>query len=85
VVVPTWTDTADWALVGDPAVYPAIYLIWLRGRRTPELFSAEDERAGAFFTNDTLRYKVRMFGHRFDAIYDAAPVADFRPLHKSNV
>jgi hypothetical protein len=85
VVVPTWTDTADWALVGDPAVYPAIYLIWLRGRRTPELFSAEDERAGAFFSNDTLRYKVRMFGHRFDATYDAAPVADFRPLHKSNV
>jgi len=85
VVVPTWTDTADWALAGDPAVWPAIYLIWLRGRRTPELFSAEDERAGAFFTNDTLRYKVRMFGHRFDATYDCAPVADFRPLHKSNV
>jgi len=85
MVVPEWTDTDNWALVADPAQFPAIYLIWLRGRRTPELFSAEDERSGAMFTNDELRYKVRMFGQRFSATYDCAPVGDFRPLHKSNV
>ena len=85
VVVPEWTDINDWAAVADPAQFPAIWLTWLRGRRTPELFSASDERSGAMFTNDTLRYKVRMFGFRFSSTYDCAPVSDFRPLHKSNV
>jgi hypothetical protein len=37
------------------------------------------------FTNDELRYKARMFGARFSATYDTAPVGDFRPLFKSNV
>jgi len=85
IVVPAWTDANDWALVADPAQFPAIYLIWLRGRRTPELFSAEDERAGSMFTNDELRFKVRLFGFRFSSTYHCAPVADFRPLHKNNV
>ena len=85
VVVPHWTDADNWAAIADPAMFPAIWLIWLRGRRTPELFSADDERAGAMFTNDTLRYKARMFGARFSSTYDTAPVGDFRPLHKSNV
>jgi pyruvate/2-oxoglutarate dehydrogenase complex dihydrolipoamide acyltransferase (E2) component len=85
IVVPNWSDADNWALVADPAMFPAIYLIWLRGRRTPELFAADDERAGAMFTNDEIRYKVRMFGSRFSSTYDCAPVADFRPLHKSNV
>lgn len=85
VVVPTWTDTNNWALVADPAMWPAIYLVWLRGRRTPELFAASDERSGSMFTNDTIRYKVRMFLQRFSSTYDCAPIGDFRPLHKSNV
>jgi hypothetical protein len=85
IPVPPWTDTDNWALVGDPAQFPAIWLIWLRGRRTPELFSAEDERSGALFTNDEIRYKVRQYGFRFSATYDCAPVSDFRPLYKANV
>jgi len=85
VVVPDWTDTNNWAAVADPEVMPAIWLIWLRGRRTPEIFSAEDERAGAMFTNDELRFKVRQFGFRFSSTYDCAPVSDFRPLYKANV
>jgi hypothetical protein len=85
IVVPNWTDATDWAAVADPAQFPAIWLIWLRGRRTPELFSAEDERSGAMFTNDVMRFKVRQYGYRFSATYDCAPVSDFRPLHKSNV
>jgi hypothetical protein len=85
VVVPEWTDATDWAAVADPGQNPAIWLIWLRGRRTPELFSAEDERGGAMFTNDELRFKVRQYGFRFSSTYDCAPVSDFRPLHKSNV
>lgn len=85
VVVPHWTDTADWALVADPQEFPAIWLIFLRGRRVPELFTAGDEAGGAMFTNDTLRYKVRMLTYRFSSTYDCAPVSDWRPLHKSNV
>lgn len=85
VVVPDWTDATDWACVADPNQFPAIWLIWLRGRRTPELFTAEDEKSGSMFTNDTLLFKVRQYGFRYSSTYDCAPVADFRPLHKSNV
>lgn len=85
VIVPEWTDTTDWAQVGDPTEFPAIWNIFLRGRRVPELFSADSETQGAMFTNDTLRYKVRLLTWRFSSTYDCAPVSDFRPLHKSNV
>lgn len=85
VVVPDWSDTNNWALMGDPQMYPAIYNIFPRGQRTPQLFTADNEVAGSMFTNDTLRYKVRMLTYRFSSTYDCAPVADFRPLHKSNV
>ncbi len=85
VVVPEWTDTDNWALAADPNEFPAIWLIFLRGRTVPELFTADSETVGAMFTNDVLRYKVRMLTWRFSSTYDCAPVADFRPLHKSNV
>ena len=85
VKVPEWTDATDWALVADPNEFPAIWLIWLRGRRTPEIFSVEDEQSGAMFTNDEIRFKVRQYGFRFSDTYDCAPVSDFRPLHKSIV
>jgi len=85
IVVPSWTDANDWACVADPRRFPAIWLIWLRGRRTPELYSADNERAGAMFTNDVLRYKVRMFTYQFSSTYTCAPVSDFRPLYKANV
>jgi hypothetical protein len=84
IVVPNFTDVDDFACVADPAMFPAIWLIWLRGRRTPELFAAEDERSGAMFTNDVIRYKVRMWLTRYSSTYDCAPVGDFRPLHKTN-
>jgi len=85
IAVPEWTDATNWALVADKASFPAIYNIFLRGRQVPELFTAGDEASGAMFTNDTLRYKVRQLSYRFSSTYDCAPVADFRPLHKSNV
>jgi len=85
IKVPNWTDTNNWAFVADPAEFPAIWMIFLRGRRVPELFTADNEAAGAMFTNDTLRYKVRMLTFRYSSTYDCAPVSDFRPLHKSNV
>lgn len=85
VVVPEFTDANDWALVADPQEFPAIWLIFLRGRRVPELFTADSEVAGSMFTNDTIRYKVRLMTWRFSSTYDCAPVADFRPLHKNNV
>jgi len=85
VVVPGWTDTNNWALVADPVTFPAIWDINLRGNVAPALFTADSEAAGAMFTNDTLRYKVRMMTFRFSSTYDCLPVSDFRPLHKSNV
>ena len=84
LVVPEWTDTNNWALVADPAQFPAIYLAFVSGYRVPEIYIAGDETGGAMFTNDTLRYKVRLMSYQFSS-YDCAPVADFRPLHKSNV
>ena len=85
IPVPTFTDTNDWAAVADPAQFPAIWLIFLRGRAVPELFTADSETQGAMFTNDTLRFKVRMLTFRYSSTYDVAPVADWRGLHKSNV
>ena len=85
VPVPNWTDADNWAAVADPSLFPAIWLIFLRGRAVPELFTADSETGGAMFTNDTIRYKVRMLTFRYSSTYDCAPVSDFRPLHKSNV
>ena len=85
IVVPTWTDVNNWAAVADPAIAPAIWLIYPRGQRTPQIFSADGETGGAMFTNDELRFKVRLMTYRFSSTYDCAPVSDFRPLHKSNV
>lgn len=85
VVVPDWTDTNNWALVGNPKQFPAIYHIFPRGYRTPQLFTADSEVAGTMFTNDTMRFKIRLLHYRFSSSYECSPVADFRPLHKSNV
>ena len=85
IVVPNWTDATDWACVADKVAYPAIWLIFLRGRRVPELFTADNEAAGSMFTNDTVRFKVRLMTWRQSSTDNCAPVADWRPLHKSNV
>jgi hypothetical protein len=85
IVVPDWTDADNWAAVADKNQFPAIYLIFLRGAQVPQLFTADAENAGTMFTNDTIRFKVRMLTFRFSATYDCAPVGDWRPLHKSNV
>jgi len=85
IPVPDWTDADNWAAVADPALFPAIYMIYVRGHRVPQIYEAGDETSGAVFSNDTWRYKVRLMIYRFSSTYDCAPVADFRPLHKSNV
>jgi hypothetical protein len=85
VIDPHATDTNNWALVADPRQWPAIWMIYPRGLRTPAIFEAGDETSGAMFTNDTLRYKVRLMAYRFSSTYDCAPISDWRPLHKSNV
>ena len=85
VEVPTWTDATNWATVAKPGGMSPIHLIYLRGRRTPELFTADQETTGAMFTNDEMRFKVRQFAAEFSSTYACAPVADWRSLHKSNV
>jgi hypothetical protein len=76
VVVPEWTDAADWAAACDPRLAPAVY-IGERFGLMPEVYIAGSELSPAVFTNDEHRIKVR----HFLAVW----VNDFRPLHKCNV
>ena len=64
LVVPEWTDSADWAYVVDPAVFPVIQMSYSQspgGRRhpIPELFAVVSETSGLMFSNDILPIKVR--------------------------
>ena len=85
VTVPDWTDANDWAALARYRGNSPIKLAFPRGQLTPQVIVANNEAAGTLFTNDTIRYKLRMLTYRFSATYDCAPVADFRLLHKSNV
>jgi len=76
LTIPEWTDTTDWAAVVDPALVPGIMIGEIFGVM-PQIFSASSETDPAMFANDESRIKVRQFL--------AVGVADFRPLHKSNV
>lgn len=85
VNVPDWTDTDDWAVLARYNGMSPIKLIFPPGMLTPEIFVADAELAGTMFTNDTIRYKIRMMTYRFSSTYDVAPVVDWRLLHKNNV
>jgi len=76
ITVPEWTDATDWAAVADPAIMPGV-MIGERFGLAPQIFLAGSEIDPAMFANDEQRIKVRHF--------IAVGVADFRPLHKSNV
>ena len=76
LTVPEWTDTTDFAAVADPVIIPGV-MIGTRFGLMPEIFVAGNETDPAMFANDESRIKVRHF--------TAVGVADFRPLHKSNV
>jgi hypothetical protein len=76
ITVPEWTDANNWAAVVDPNLVPGI-CVGERFGLMPEIFVAGDELSPAVFMNDESRIKVRHFV--------AVGVADFRPLHKSNV
>jgi hypothetical protein len=76
LVVPEWTDATDWAAVVDPDLVPGLMLGEIFGE-APQVFVAGSETDPAMFSNDESRVKVRHFL--------VAGVADFRPLHKSNV
>jgi hypothetical protein len=76
VTVPEWTDANDWAAACAPEDCPGVCIGYRYGRE-PELFVADDQTIGSMFTNDEMRIKCRFFV--------AVGVADYRPLHKSNV
>jgi hypothetical protein len=76
LTVPEWTDATDFAAVVDPMLMPGIMIGEIFGVR-PQIFSAASEIDPAMFANDESRIKVRQLL--------AIGVADFRPLHKSNV
>jgi hypothetical protein len=76
LTVTEWTDTTDWAAVVDPAIVPGI-MIGTRFGIKPQIVVAGSETDGAMFANDESRLKVRHFL--------AVGVANYRPLHKSNV
>lgn len=85
IVVPDWTDANDWAVMARYRGVSPIKLAFPTGMLTPQVVVANNEAAGTLFTNDTIRYKLRMMTYRFSETYDCAPVADWRLLHKSNV
>lgn len=85
VQVPDWTDATDFAVLARYRGQSPIKLIFPRGMRTPQIYTADSELAGSMFTNDTIRYKLRLMTYRQSATDDCAPVTDFRTLHKSNV
>lgn len=76
VTVPEWTDATDYAAVVDKNLVPGVMIGEIFGVE-PQIFSASNEIDPAMFANDESRIKVRQFL--------AVGVADFRPLHKSNV
>lgn len=76
LTVPEWTDATDWAAVVDPKLIPGVMIGEIFGIE-PQIFSASSEIDPAMFANDESRLKVRQFL--------AVGVADYLPLHKSNV
>jgi len=76
ITVPEWTSATNWAAVADPRVMPGI-MVGERFGLVPQIFVAGSENDPAMFANDEQRIKVRHF--------IAVGVADFRPLHKTNV
>jgi hypothetical protein len=76
IVVDLWTNTANWAAVADPNLWPTIGLGFRYGR-VPEIFSVADPKAGLMFTNDTMPVKVRYF-------YATGPMGP-QGLYKHNV
>lgn len=76
LTIPEWTDATDWAAVADPLLAPAVMIGEAFGIM-PSIYVAGDERDPAMFANDEARVKVRT--------EVAVGVADYRPLHKSNV
>lgn len=75
IVVDLWTETADWAAVADPLLWPSVGLGFRYGR-VPEVFSVADPKAGLMFSNDTMPVKVRFF-------FATGPI-DYRGLYKQN-
>ncbi len=61
IPVVSWTDATNWYLLADPNDVETIQLHYFRGRRRPELFTADDQTQGSLFTNDVIRYKIRFF------------------------
>jgi hypothetical protein len=76
ITVPEFTDANDWAAVADPRLAPGI-IVADRYGVMPEIIVADGQTTGALFTNDEIRMKAR----HWLAVF----VADYRPLHKSNV
>ncbi|MFM8320032.1 MAG: hypothetical protein ACKOC5_03870 [Chloroflexota bacterium] len=76
IVVDLWTDSADWAAVADPRLWPTIGVGFRYGRQ-PEVFSVASPTVGLMFSNDTLPVKARFF-------FAAGPM-DWRGLYKCNV
>ena len=76
VTVPEWTDATDWACIADPRLAPGI-IVGERFGLMPEIILADKENDHALFMADEVRMKARQWVSVF--------VADYRPLHKSNV
>jgi hypothetical protein len=59
IVVDSWTDPNDCALVTDPTRVPTIEVGFWNGQEDPELFVQDQPLVGSVFTADKVTYKVR--------------------------
>jgi hypothetical protein len=64
IVVPEWSDAANWAYIVDPRLHPVICMAYANAPQggahpLPEIFEVTSETSGLMFTNDTLPVKIR--------------------------
>ena len=59
VVVPNWTNEANWYMMADPAQLTSIETGFLFGREDPEFFEQTTPSVGMVFTNDVMAFKIR--------------------------
>jgi hypothetical protein len=77
VVVPLFTDAADWGLLLPPQLADMVEMGYLNGREEPELFVADMPQSEQVFIADKIRHKIR---HEY-----AGAMIDFRTGYKGVV
>lgn len=63
LVLPHWTSTTGWLLIGDKGDCSILEVGFFGGKEEPEIFIQDMPNSGSLFSNDMLTYKLRfIFG-----------------------